>query len=85
MTDVKKGDRVRVRRLGSNDEWCICGVLLVSPNGQSLALVPEDGAVHTERGGIMTGFIPVSVIGDNAYEVGTMTRLEIELRKKDAG
>jgi hypothetical protein len=78
VTEVKKGDRVRVRRLGSNDDWCICGVVLVSPNGQSLALVPVDGAVHTERGGIVTGFIPVTVIGDNAYEVGTMTKLEMD-------
>ena len=85
MTEVKKGDRVRVRRLGSNDTWCYCKVEMVSPNRVALGLAVEDGALYSERGGSVTGFLPVSVVKDNAYEVGTMTRLEIELRKEDAG
>jgi hypothetical protein len=78
MTDVKKGDRVRVRRLGSADGWCYCTVEMVSPNGVALGLVVEDGAVYTERGGMVTGFLPISVVKDNAYEIGTMTKLEME-------
>lgn len=78
MTDVKKGDRVRVRRLGSKDDWCFCTVALISPNGLSMGLVVEDGALRSQRGGIVTGFLPVSVVKEHAYEIGTMTELEME-------
>ena len=79
MTDLVKGDRVRVRRLGSVDKWCICRVELVSPNGMSLGLAVEDGAVYPERGGIVTGFLPVSLMRNEAVEIATLTRLEMEM------
>jgi len=81
VTEVKKGDRVRVRRLGSTDKWCYCTVTLVSPNGLSMGLTVEAGALYPERGGIVTGFLPISVVKDDAYEIGTMTKLE--MHRKD--
>jgi hypothetical protein len=68
-----------VRRLGSSDEWCICVVELVSPNKLSFGLTVEDGAIYPEHGGIVTGFLPVLVDGRNAYEISSMTPLEIDV------
>ena len=79
MAELTKGDRVRVRRLGSNDKWCECRVELISPNRLSLGLMVEDGAVFTERGGMVTGFIPVLVVNEQPYEVMTQTGLEMEV------
>lgn len=78
MREVQKGDRVRVRRLGSADKWCECLVCIVSPNGLSFGLDVQDGAVHSKTGGIVTGFLPISVTHQHAYEIASMTPLEIE-------
>ena len=78
MSKYTKGDRVRVRRQGTNDKWCICRVELVSPNGLSLGLTVEDGAVHAESGGMITGFLPISLMRNEAVEIATETRLEME-------
>ena len=79
---LEKGDRVRVRRLGSLDNWCICRVELVSPNGMSVGLRVEDGAVHPKDGGMVTGFLPVSLMRDQAVEIATNTNLEMEIFKR---
>jgi len=79
MREVKKGDRVRVRRLGSNDDWCICVVAIVSPNQLSFGLNVEEGALIPKRGGIVTGFLGVSVVHPDAYEISSATPLEIDL------
>ncbi len=74
-----KGDRVRVRRRGTSDRWCLCHVDLVAPSGMSVGLVVEDGSVRTENGGEITGFLPVSLMRGEAVDIGTRTPLEIEL------
>jgi hypothetical protein len=80
-----KGDRVRVRRQGTSEKWCMCRVDLVSPNGMSMGLSVEDGAVRTENGGIITGFLPVSLMRGEAVDIATRTKLEIELIDQEMG
>ena len=79
MNKYTKGDRVRVRRQGTSDKWCICRVDLVGRSGLSLGLSVEDGAVHTESGGMITGFLPVSLMRNEAVDIATRTKLEMEL------
>ena len=79
MREVQKGDIVRVRRMDSSDDWCVCVVELVSHNGLSICLNVQDGALRTKTGGIVTSFLPVSVTDRCAYEVASMTPLEIDL------
>lgn len=76
--NLEQGKRVRVRRLGSSDNWCICLIELVSPNKMSMGLAVEDGAVWPLEGGMITGFLPVSMMRNKAVEIATLTELEIE-------
>jgi hypothetical protein len=71
-----KGERVRVRKLGTNDEWCYGEVILVSPNGAAVALGLE-GIVRSGDG-FITGIIPLNVdlkagrvtgLTDDEYEI----------------
>jgi hypothetical protein len=79
--DLKVGDELRVRRQGSTDDWCMCRVELLSPNQKSMGLTVEDGAVQTLNNGLITGFLPVSLMRDKAVEIATMTELEIEVKR----
>lgn len=76
--NLEQGKRIRVRRLGSSDGWCTCLIELVSPNKMSMGLWVEDGAVRPLKGGMITGFLPVSMMRNKAVEVATLTELEIE-------
>lgn len=73
---------LRVRPLGSNDEWCICQVGVSSTSGNSLGLLVMEGALRV-RGGIMTGAILVSIDDERgrAFETITNTDLEIEMKR----
>jgi len=77
-TELTKGERVRVRRRGTSDDWCLCRVDLVAPSGMSLGLIVEDGAVRTEHGGMITGFLPVSMTKSHPVDIASRTELEIE-------
>jgi len=77
---MKKGDRLRVRRLGSDDDWCMGVVELVSPNGMSMGFMVEHGGVRPEQGGIVTGFLAVSLMRGTATEIATATELEIQIQ-----
>ncbi len=82
-TALKKGDLVRVRLLGTDDEWCEGIAELVSSNGESIAL-SLDGMVRDGRGGFIMNFLPL--IAD--FEKGTLTSLlgsEYELEKRTVG
>lgn len=81
-TALKTGAVLRIRRAGSQDDWCICQVQLASTNGQSLALyVVDGGMLRPRRGGFITGAIAVSIDPQRGpYEVFTNTDLEIEGR-----
>ena len=75
---------MRVRKLGTADEWCVCRADLVSPNGESLMLVPcEDNALRLD-GGIMAGAIGVVIRRGGAFELMTKTELEMEKYAKRA-
>jgi hypothetical protein len=75
---LASGDVVRVRRVGTADEWCVCRVELVSKNGESLALRVLNGGLRA-KGGLMMGGMAVLIEGGRAYEVFTDTELEMEL------
>jgi hypothetical protein len=45
----------------------------------SVGLMVEDGVVWDGRGGMVTGFLPVSLMYDRAVEVATETELEMDL------
>jgi hypothetical protein len=78
VSEARKGDLVRVRALGTDDEWCVCRVDLDSPNGQALMLVPlEDNALRLS-GGILMGAIAVVVRNGGAFELMSKTELEME-------
>jgi hypothetical protein len=79
LKNLVKDNRVRVRRLGSTDDWCMCRIELVSPNKMSMGLRVEDGAVRPLQGGIVTGFLPVSMMRNSVVEISSKTELEIEL------
>ncbi len=77
---MTRGQTVRVRRDGSQDEWCLATVVLVSANGRSAGLMLE-GAVRTDGGGVILGALPLIV--DEAAETVTGlegTLYEIEIR-----
>jgi hypothetical protein len=79
--ELRQGETVRIRRLGSTDEWCNCRVELVSPNGLSCGLsAGEDDGVLTLDGGIILGFFAVSWAKGVPVELFTRTQLEIEQR-----
>lgn len=60
---LKKGDLVRIRKKGSEDDWCQGVVKLASENGESVGLF-LDGTVRTE-GGLVSGALPLIV--DNEH------------------
>ena len=75
---VATGDVLRVRQRGTQDEWCVCQVQLVSPNGKSLALrILDDGVLRVRGGSMMLG-LGVLIEDGAAYEIGTNTELEID-------
>jgi hypothetical protein len=81
MIELKKNERLRVRRWESQDDWCYCVVELLSPNGMSAGLRVIDGVIRPKDGGLVTGFLPVSLTEpDEAWEISSETRLEIEPR-----
>lgn len=57
---MKTGDVVRVRRIRSNDEWCVADVALCSKNMKSAALDLGDGFVWAAAG-IIAGVLPLSI------------------------
>lgn len=59
MTELQQGDAVRVRRAGSNDEWCPGAVILISPLCVSVA-VELYGAVRAGDG-IVMGVLPLLI------------------------
>jgi hypothetical protein len=71
---------LRVRPLGSNDEWCICQVAVMSTSGNSLGLLVQDGALRI-RGGLMMGAVLVSIEEGRAFEAISNTELEVELKR----
>jgi hypothetical protein len=79
--DVETGDIVRVRVLGTNDDWCICRVELVSHNRASLALAVVDGCLRV-GGGLMMGAVAVVADYRGAYELFTGAELEVELKRR---
>lgn len=77
---LKKGDMVRVRLMGTEDEWCWAVVEIASVDGRSVALNLK-GMVHG-GGGVIAGMLPLNV----DYEAETVTNLfgdeyEMEIRK----
>jgi hypothetical protein len=64
-------EKLRLRKLGTNDEWCYAEVALVSPNGRAMALLLE-GVV---RGG--TGFITGVLALDVDLEAGRITGMPL--------
>jgi hypothetical protein len=71
---------LRVRPLGSNDEWCLCQVGVTSTSGNSLGLLVLEGALRV-RSGIMSGAVLVSIEEGHAFETITNTELEIEMKR----
>ena len=69
---------VRIRPLGSADDWCICEVAVMSTSGNSLGLLVQDGALRI-RGGLMMGAVMVSIDEGHAFETISNTELELEL------
>ena len=68
---MDKGDAIRVRKIGTDDEWCAATVILVSPNGNSVAL-ELCGFVHAAGGGIIGGVLPLLI----DYEAETVNGLD---------
>lgn len=69
---------VRIRPLGSADDWCVCRVAVMSTNGNSLGLLVQEGALRI-RGGLMVGAVLVSIDECGAFEAISNTELELEL------
>jgi hypothetical protein len=71
---------LRVRPLGSDDDWCICQVAVMSTSGNSLGLLVQDGALRI-RSGLMRGAVMVSIEDGHAFETISNTELEIEMKR----
>jgi hypothetical protein len=67
-----------VRELGTEKEWCLCSVIIASPNGASVGLHVREGALRIGQG-LMLCAVAVSIREGKAFEVMTDTELEIEL------
>jgi hypothetical protein len=79
---LKKGDRLRLRALGSDDDWCEAIVALASPNGQSLYLLLE-GMVRSKDGFFKNG-IPL-IIDEEQGQVLDLFGGEYEVEVPDTG
>lgn len=73
---LSKGDRVRVRASGTNDDWCEGVVLIASANGRAAAMSLA-GMVRA-NGGFIGGILPffidpvqetVTGLDDTEYEL----------------
>ena len=75
---------VRVRLAASSDEWCEARVLMISPNGVSVAL-DLDGLVRAnKRSGFVAGVLPLLIENGIARGVLTDDEYEIEIAVSDA-
>jgi hypothetical protein len=79
---IEQGDTVRLRPLGSTDEWCVCIVEVMSPNQQSAGLKIIEGVFRPRSGGMVLGAIPVSFTETAALFAFTGEELEMELWAK---
>jgi hypothetical protein len=79
---LRAGDLLRIRPLGSEDDWCVCRVSLVSENGASVALSVLAGGLRI-AGGMLFGGIAMSVDDEKgiATEAGSGTELEVEIKE----
>jgi hypothetical protein len=80
FTALKPGDVIRVRRLGSQDEWCVGVIEKASLNGLSLLMRVIDGVLRPAGGGLIAAVIAILVEDGSAREVFTNTELEVEGR-----
>jgi hypothetical protein len=75
-----KGEEVRVRALGSGDDWCGGRVVLVSENGVSVFL-SIDGIVRAGGGYAVAGVLPLLIDQERGVAEGLEgTEYEIEVR-----
>lgn len=65
-----RGDRVRVRKGGTNDDWTNATVAVVSPNGQAAGLLLH-GFVRAGRG-LVGGALPLNIDIDTGICVSLM-------------
>lgn len=77
MSDLKRGDHVRVRRSGSSG-WSHGTIALASPNGLSLAVMLDD-AVAAGKGGMIIGILPLLHDLQRGVFMGIMTGDTYEL------
>jgi hypothetical protein len=69
---LKRGDIVRVRLAGTDDDWTTAEVALASEsNPSSVMLELIDGVVRTPNGGLFIGGLPLTV----DYEAETVESL----------
>lgn len=74
---LKRWDRVRLRRLGTQDEWCDGFVMLA---GGTSVLVFLRGILRTNPGGAYVGgFVPLTVDYDRGKIVDLVTDTEFEM------
>jgi hypothetical protein len=73
-----KDQSVRVRRAGTNDDWCPAKVVLVSGNGVS-AVLALDGAVSVSGGGCIAAILPLLIENGTATGVIVPDEYEIEI------
>ena len=59
---MKKDDQVRVRALGSQDDWCDAIVAMISPNGVSVGLLL--GGTVRSKDGFIGGALPLLIDQD---------------------
>lgn len=67
--NLQKGDVIRVRLDGTDDEWCLGKVLLAGEGDLYSVAVRLDGFVHTSSRGIVGELLPLTI--DNMKETAT--------------
>jgi hypothetical protein len=77
MYELQRGDTVRLRRAGTEDDWCVCRADHI--DGAALGLRVLDGALRLGPGEVMMGAIAVVVEGGRVYNTATRTELDIEV------
>jgi hypothetical protein len=78
MTDLKRGDQVRVRRSGSSEGWSAGTIALSSHNGRSIAVMLDE-AVPAGKGGMIVGVLPLIHDLQRGAFMGVMTGDTYEL------
>lgn len=82
MIRLKRGDIVRVRRAGSDDEWASGMVCLASGGGREqsvMVLLNGEQAVRTNGGGLIMRALPLTISEHGITSLFDETQYDVEI------